>query len=82
MDDELWEDYGITVLFLPPRSPELNPIELVWNILVQRLKNTSVEVLRQIGPHSAAIATEHILQSVTHKEVFSTYCQAAVVRTY
>jgi transposase len=25
------DQFGVLVLFLPPRSPELNPIELMWN---------------------------------------------------
>ena len=28
----------ILLLTLPTRSPELNPIKLVWNIMVQRVK--------------------------------------------
>lgn len=37
LDDWLWDNHGIFLLQLPPRSPEWNPIELIWNILVQRL---------------------------------------------
>jgi hypothetical protein len=33
--DFLWENFGIHMLMLPTRSPELNPIELLWQILVQ-----------------------------------------------
>ena len=29
----LWENYAVFVLFLPTRSPEWNPIELVWRHL-------------------------------------------------
>ena len=32
------EPLRILLLPLPTRSPELNPIELVWNIMVQRVK--------------------------------------------
>ena len=35
----LWSRHRIFLLFLPPRCPELNPIELIWNMLVQTLKN-------------------------------------------
>ena len=31
LEDWLWMQFGVLVLFLPPRLPELNPIELVWN---------------------------------------------------
>ena len=44
LEDYLWttivegRPLNVYVLYLPPRAPELNPIELVFNILVQRLK--------------------------------------------
>ena len=37
LDDYLWNYCGILLQFLPMRYPELNPIELLWNILVQQL---------------------------------------------
>ena len=39
LPDALWELYGIRFVALPPYSPELNPTELVFNALVQRLKS-------------------------------------------
>lgn len=45
LSDWLWDVEGIDgrplrilLLPLPTRSPELNPIELLWNTLVQRLR--------------------------------------------
>ena len=43
MVDWLWERHGIFVAFLPTWSPELNPIELVWNYLVQKLRSYPLE---------------------------------------
>lgn len=37
----------VLVLYLPPRAPELNPIELIFNILVQRMRSFKY---RQQGP--------------------------------
>jgi len=34
------ENHGHTIIFLPPYSPELNPIENFWAWLKQRLRNT------------------------------------------
>jgi hypothetical protein len=34
LEEILWEDYKILIVFMPASSPELNPIELMWNILV------------------------------------------------
>ena len=45
VEDFLWntvvdgEPLNVLVLFLPTRSPELNPIELVFHILVQRMRS-------------------------------------------
>jgi hypothetical protein len=43
MADWSWERHGIFFAFLPTRSPELNPIELVWNYLVQKLRSYPLE---------------------------------------
>eukprot|EP00571_Detonula_confervacea_P003009 CAMPEP_0172316252 /NCGR_PEP_ID=MMETSP1058-20130122/27605_1 /TAXON_ID=83371 /ORGANISM="Detonula confervacea, Strain CCMP 353" /LENGTH=173 /DNA_ID=CAMNT_0013030521 /DNA_START=69 /DNA_END=586 /DNA_ORIENTATION=+ len=49
LEDWLWDRFGVFVLFLPARSPEFNPIELVWNTLVARLKNVPLDELYAIG---------------------------------
>ena len=38
LPDALWDLYQIRFIALPPYSPELNPTELVFNCLTQRLK--------------------------------------------
>ena len=30
MPDNIAEDYGINLIYLPPYSPNLNPIEFIW----------------------------------------------------
>ncbi len=42
LGDYLWYEHGILITFLPTRAPELNPIEQMWNILMQRLKNATL----------------------------------------
>jgi len=36
---EYCEEYNITLLFLPPYSPEFNPIERVWGYAKSKIKN-------------------------------------------
>ena len=70
----LWEYFGIFVLFLPTRTPEWNPIELVWNTLVQRLKRVDLRQLRQqYGTDCAAHASVDILNEMTHEEIAKFY---------
>ena len=69
LEEWLWNIFGVFVLFLPPRSPEFNPIELLWNTLVARLKKVPLEDLYSIGSDSSAIASQVILSDITHSEV-------------
>ena len=38
LEDWLWEEHMVLVLFLPTRALEWNPIKLMWNCLIQRLR--------------------------------------------
>jgi transposase len=55
----------IEVLFLPTRSPELNPIELVWNTMVERLKTIP---LNQPRPKDDVVAffAAQVLDAMDH----------------
>lgn len=37
LKDLLYQDHSISVLFLPTRSPELNPIDQMWHLLHEHL---------------------------------------------
>ena len=78
LEDWLWMQFGVLVLFLPPRSPELNPIELVWNTMVQRLRTVPLTNLLDIGAHSSAIKSLEILNDITHKEIEQFYRNAKI----
>ena len=69
LEDFLWDNFRIFILLLPARTPEWNPIELVWNILVQRLAVFSLEVANDMGKHSLVQASALILNNITHAEV-------------
>ena len=71
LEEILWVDYHILIVFMPARSPELNPIELLWHILVQRLKIVPLN-----GNHSSertATAAKEIMDQFTHRDVGSCY---------
>ncbi|MDE5769338.1 MAG: transposase, partial [Oscillospiraceae bacterium] len=36
---KITEKYGFNLIFLPPYSPELNPIEKYWFVLKHRIKS-------------------------------------------
>ncbi|KAL7543505.1 hypothetical protein ACHAXR_013180, partial [Thalassiosira sp. AJA248-18] len=69
LEDWLWDNFRIFVLLLPARTPEWNPIELVWNILVQRLQIFSLDLANSFGKHSLVVASQSILDSITHDDV-------------
>ena len=75
---DVLKQYGITLLMLPTRVPELNPIELIWNTLVQRLK---VLALASAGGHDRIVEeTSNILNAMTHKEVALYYAKCGYMR--
>jgi hypothetical protein len=69
---------GVLVLFLQLRSPELNPIELVWNTMAQRLRTVLLIDLLVIGAHSLAIKSLEISNDITHKDAEQLYPNARV----
>ena len=78
LEDWLWDNFRIFLLLLPARTPEWNPIELVWNILVQRLAIFSLEVANSLGQHSLVQVSQLILDSITHAEVDGCYGKCGV----
>ena len=46
--DMMWDRYRVHVLFLPTRSPEWNPKELIWNSLVKKLNCEPITALSEI----------------------------------
>ena len=61
LDDFLWDTIvgeaplQITVLWLPARSPELNPIELVFHILAKRIRQHRYVLGNDVMARSAAV---------------------------
>ena len=74
--DWLWDEYKISVLFLPTRSPELNPIELVWRALVMKLRSIRVSS----KSHAAANAAFEILATMSYNTIKSTYKECKYIK--
>ena len=47
---QLIEDRGAQLLYLPPYSPDFNPIEQAWSKLKQQLRGVKARVLEQLEP--------------------------------
>ena len=75
LEEWLWVNFQIFLVFLPARTPEWNPIELVWNILVQRLNVFCLHLARRVvsGSGSLVFATKVVMDNITHEEVRGCY---------
>ena len=69
--DWLCTNHHIFLLFLPTRSPELNPIEMIWNIHLQRLRMYRREV--EGFENNVLDILDHILDHITHDDVKKCY---------
>ena len=49
LENWLWSNFRIYLLYLPASTPEWNPIELVWNILVQRLNVFCIDLAKELA---------------------------------
>lgn len=57
---EIITSVGATVVFLPPYSPDLSPIELCWSKLKQLLRNTKARTTTAINQALTEIINQHI----------------------
>jgi hypothetical protein len=70
LEEYLWEEFGIFMLTLPTRSPEMNPIELLWNTLVSRMKCFFVDHSDKVPIHLMAT---RIMDRFRHEDVFKAF---------
>lgn len=68
---EAIEEAGAQVVFLPPYSPELNPIEPMWSKLKSLLRREEARTLRTLAVALARSSTE-----ITHSDLIGwfTHC--------
>jgi transposase len=80
LEEWLWNSHGIYLhFFLPPRSPELNPIKLLLNTVTQRMKNLSVYDEYGYRSRHFVRALETVLDDFTHHDVYSSYYRTGYV---
>lgn len=75
LSEILWEEHGILLLYLPPYSPELNPIELVFQLLGVRLRhsNARYESRVNINEDFFMLKCVEVLESITNEDVRKNY---------
>lgn len=71
----LWDTCRVMVLFLPPRAPEWNPKELVWQTMLQRMGSYPLSALKELYGDRDIVATAaaRSLSQTTFSEVRSYY---------
>lgn len=42
------QNFGVHVLYLPPYSPDLNPIELVWSLVKRKLRAAAARTVHRL----------------------------------
>ena len=73
--DDMWECCGIFLLLLPTYHPELNPIELIFNILIQRIRYNGSRYLDYIRRQDNVILKQccDVLDNLTSYDITSVY---------
>ena len=78
IEDLLWETIidgaplHVLVIYLPTRSPELNPIELIFHILARRIRSYRY---RLAGPSDEAVVknTKRVLDEMSYELILKCY---------
>ena len=73
LENFLWSYNQILLIFLPARTPEWNPVELLWNILRVRLNTEDLTVLHQYNKHSVARCAAGVMDEFTFDLVDKCY---------
>ena len=75
---EFAEDHNITLVFLPPYSPDLNPIEQIWRAIKREISKIFVQDLS----HLMAIIEEEFFDRVLRKSYIFGWAKKFLSRDY
>lgn len=78
LQEVLWMEHGILLLPLPPYHPELNPIELIFNDLVQNLRSNAARFV-SLSQEDFNYEVRNFLSNVTHEQVERKYIHRGYV---
>ena len=73
LEDVLFADHHIHVVFLPTRSPELNPIEQMWHLLRRRLEAECAKDNNNFCSNRVANVAASIMNEFTHADIYACY---------
>ena len=81
LTEVLWEEKKILVLYLPLYCPELNPIELVFQLLGHRLRHSNIRHMsHQMRSEDFFLCVcVRVLQSVTYVDIMKNYKKCGYV---
>ena len=79
LQELLWEIHGIRMVPLLAYCPELNPTELVFRTLVERLK-ANLARTRSNTNADFQLEVERILQEITHRDTYSYFTTCGLAR--
>ena len=73
--EDLYQLFGISILLLPTYHPELNPIELIFNILVQRVKHSGARYEDYLNNENSKVmhVCANALNSITNNDIKKVY---------
>lgn len=59
---ELLEKHEIIALYLPPYSPDFNPIEMCWSKMKHALRKLRIRDVELLGPEVVRVLTEQVTE--------------------
>lgn len=72
LKDRLYDTHRIFLVYLPQRSPDLNPMKQLWKEVMHRLSHWNLNN-PWMPCHAVAAYSQAYLESFTHRDVYDAY---------